>query len=318
MNGRTYDPWLGRMLQPDNYVQAAGYLQNYNRYSYALNNPLKYTDPSGEFAILDSYIVGFIDGFFSEGGSIPEGICIGIAEANERYNNDGLITQGLFATDPNKTFGGQVWEIFSRFTWQAPQTTGGWLTSQWYNSSGKVNWVKYKYGATVVQTQADLVGVTQGSYIVGNETLEADANNPLFQHEYGHYIQSQSMGWAYYPRVGIPSANSDGIHDFHPVEQDANRRAFLYFNKNVDGFQDDADFSSEDYRNNKGWDFKRNPFISGIGELKYYDGILINYVDYNNPNYLSSLNKIKVKAKWYDHVSWLFIPAPLFQGLNNY
>jgi len=48
MNGRTYDPWLGRMLQPDNYVQAAGYLQNYNRYSYALNNPLRYDDPTGE------------------------------------------------------------------------------------------------------------------------------------------------------------------------------------------------------------------------------------------------------------------------------
>jgi RHS repeat-associated protein len=49
MNGRCYDPWLGRMLSPDNYVQAAGYSQNYNRYSYAYNNPLKYTDPDGEW-----------------------------------------------------------------------------------------------------------------------------------------------------------------------------------------------------------------------------------------------------------------------------
>ena len=48
MNGRLYDPEVGRMLSPDNYIQDGGYFQNYNRYSYALNNPLKYTDPSGE------------------------------------------------------------------------------------------------------------------------------------------------------------------------------------------------------------------------------------------------------------------------------
>lgn len=65
MNGRTYDPWIGRMLQPDNYVQAAGYLQNYNRYSYALNNPLKYTDPSGEnwVAFGIGAIVGGVQGY---------------------------------------------------------------------------------------------------------------------------------------------------------------------------------------------------------------------------------------------------------------
>jgi len=60
MNGRTYDPWLGRMLQPDNYVQAAGYLQNYNRYSYAANNPLKYTDPDGEVFGLLSFGLMFV------------------------------------------------------------------------------------------------------------------------------------------------------------------------------------------------------------------------------------------------------------------
>src|SRR6185369_11431789 len=47
MNGRVYDPIVGRFIQPDNYVQSPDLLQNYNRYSYALNNPLKYTDPDG-------------------------------------------------------------------------------------------------------------------------------------------------------------------------------------------------------------------------------------------------------------------------------
>jgi RHS repeat-associated protein len=47
MNGRVYDPRLGRILSPDNVVQAPDNTQSYNRYSYCLNNPLKYADPSG-------------------------------------------------------------------------------------------------------------------------------------------------------------------------------------------------------------------------------------------------------------------------------
>ena len=48
MNGRMYDPVIGRFLSPDNYVQLGDFSQSYNRYSYCLNNPLKYYDPSGE------------------------------------------------------------------------------------------------------------------------------------------------------------------------------------------------------------------------------------------------------------------------------
>lgn len=48
MNGRLYDPKLHRFLQPDNFVQDPTNTQNYNRYGYVLNNPLKYIDPSGE------------------------------------------------------------------------------------------------------------------------------------------------------------------------------------------------------------------------------------------------------------------------------
>ncbi len=49
MNGRLYDPLLGRFLSPDENVQMPDLSQNFNRYSYALNNPQVYTDPDGEF-----------------------------------------------------------------------------------------------------------------------------------------------------------------------------------------------------------------------------------------------------------------------------
>lgn len=48
MNGRLYDPMVHRFLQPDNFIQDPHNTQNYNRYGYVLNNPLKYSDPSGE------------------------------------------------------------------------------------------------------------------------------------------------------------------------------------------------------------------------------------------------------------------------------
>ena len=52
MNGRLYDPIPGRMLSADNYIQQPGNSQSYNRYAYVFNNPMKYTDPSGEIGIL--------------------------------------------------------------------------------------------------------------------------------------------------------------------------------------------------------------------------------------------------------------------------
>ena len=75
MNGRFYDPLLGRFLSPDPYVQNLGNPQNYNRYSYCLNNPLKYTDPSGESAILIAAIIGSAIGTY-----------VGGAIANNNYN----------------------------------------------------------------------------------------------------------------------------------------------------------------------------------------------------------------------------------------
>ncbi len=72
MNGRLYDPVLGRMLSPDNYVADGGFTQDYNRYTYARNNPLKYVDPSGEVFFITPQI-GFGKGGFSLGLEIGIG-----------------------------------------------------------------------------------------------------------------------------------------------------------------------------------------------------------------------------------------------------
>lgn len=94
MNARLYDPLLGRFLSPDPYVQMPDFSQNFNRYAYCLNNPLIYTDPSGEiiFTILSAIFcpallpmaiqtdIGWISGGISSkqnGGSFGEGAFVG-------------------------------------------------------------------------------------------------------------------------------------------------------------------------------------------------------------------------------------------------
>jgi RHS repeat-associated protein len=47
MNGRVYSTILSQFLSVDPVNQMAADTQSGNGYSYARNNPLKYTDPSG-------------------------------------------------------------------------------------------------------------------------------------------------------------------------------------------------------------------------------------------------------------------------------
>ena len=102
MNARLYDPVLGRFASPDPYVQDPTLPQNFNRYSYCLNNPLLYCDQSGEwFGIDDLFIaaVGFVTGYLSNAittgnwgwSSVKSGL-IGAGMCWLGYNTAGLAT----------------------------------------------------------------------------------------------------------------------------------------------------------------------------------------------------------------------------------
>ncbi len=83
MNGRMYDPVLGRMLSSDNYVSLPEHTQGYNRYSYALNNPLIITDPSGDNPAIIAMIAysAIVSGLNSaqNGDGFLQGFATGVA-----------------------------------------------------------------------------------------------------------------------------------------------------------------------------------------------------------------------------------------------
>ncbi len=110
MNGRLYDPSVRRFLGPDNFIQDPYNTQNFNRYSYVLNSPLVYTDPSGE-SILGAIIIGIAVGVTSNAvlnlmndvpwwhgagksaviGGVSGGLSFGIGEIATHWTNQALM-----------------------------------------------------------------------------------------------------------------------------------------------------------------------------------------------------------------------------------
>ena len=269
MNARLYDPVLGRFLSPDPFVQMPDFTQNFNRYSYCLNNPFVYVDENGElwsvitaiFRLPDTIIRGVVIPFFvrfSDTRKAGQMASSAWQEYGQTVANAAKIDYGIIYTDKNKSAGGRIWEFFSRFLWQPKQFALGYLASGLYNLSGGVKSVSLYGGATVSESYASGWGdISLGNYIIGQKGIYADPANPDFQHEYGHYIQSQRSGYAYFPRYGVPSLFSKSPHDYHPVEQDANIRAFNYFSKHVSGFN-----SVDAYGNYNGmWDLGYSPIL---------------------------------------------------------
>ncbi len=292
MNGRLYDPVVGRFLSADPYVQMPDGTQSYNRYSYCLNNPLRYTDPSGYKISLKKFgkwigkqignAVETVGQMAAWTLTLPASAIDAISNGDWSRldpfhsgtisNNAYKITAGLFK--------GDILQIISRFTWELPQTILGYGASMTSNYLGNVRSVSYYGGATVTETYADNWGaITLGSFIIGSRGITADPDNPLFQHEYGHYLQSQASGWFYLSKYGIPSALSKrGVdHSLHPAEQDANARALRYFNKHISGYN--------------GWNHFSNPIVGYNRNLPFNDSV-------NQ----AALDNARLRLSWYDYL----------------
>lgn len=269
MNGRIYDPVIARFFSPDPYVQAPQNPQNLNRYSYCLNNPLVYTDPSGEIfgAIFTAYwdlgttifTKGGLEFWNSDKDYFQDAWRDFDPSAEWSKTNKAMrIDRGLIKTDENRSNAGRALQFASRFTWELPQTIVGNLASHTRNVAGSVDNVDYYGGATLVNDDDPSAGVrwgfTLGPYI-NSENIVADPNvSDIFRHEYGHSLQSRLFGPLYLTHVGLPSLIGSGLEDIgindHSrewYETQANRMAFRYFNNHDNGALTTLSWNDNDY-----------------------------------------------------------------------
>ena len=254
MNARLYDPLLGRMLSPDNFVGSGS--QGFNRYSYANNNPLNHVDPTGNFVgTIFTAIWDFTATILTKGGlEFWNKNTFNNAWAQFDPTGDWSKTNKAFEIDKG-LFTGNPLDILLKWTWNFPQTVAGNAISHGLNVVGLVNAVSHFEGATVLDTEITGGAFTVGNYIAGPRGFRADFRDHLFVHEFGHYLQSQVLGPLYLPSVALPSLldswTEPELHGTRWYEADASRRAANWFDERFGGVAGSADF------------FDRNAFITG-------------------------------------------------------
>jgi RHS repeat-associated protein len=236
---RTHDPQLGRWWQIDPKLEAS---QNISPFAAMDNNPVLKSDPMGDIAVVDDAVIGFFKGLFRSRGHFEGGantrLGSALRSAGRHAANSAKIYGGLFTTDKHRSTLGQVGQFLSRLTWQLPNTIVGFVSSHGTNMIGNVQSVEYGLGATVLRTSGSTWGaLTLGSYIISENTIKVEPKDETFQHEYGHYLQSERFGPAYLFGWAIPSVinawKHPDTHNTYSTEIDASSRAHKYLFQHI-------------------------------------------------------------------------------------
>jgi RHS repeat-associated protein len=61
MQARYYDPEIGRFMGNDPAGFTSNHVQSFGRYTYVSNNPYKYVDPDGEWAVFGALLGGGLE-----------------------------------------------------------------------------------------------------------------------------------------------------------------------------------------------------------------------------------------------------------------
>jgi RHS repeat-associated protein len=95
---RFYSPYLNHFTQPDSIIPNPANPQNWNRFSYARNNPVRYNDPTGHCAAFCAVIaavailaIPFVASSLAIG---PDVIGVDTATAVMGGDGDGLVAAG--------------------------------------------------------------------------------------------------------------------------------------------------------------------------------------------------------------------------------
>jgi RHS repeat-associated protein len=174
-NARWYDSSLGRFIQADSIVPGAGNPQAYDRYAYTLNNPLRYTDPSGH------------------------GACDGPYAGDPDCNNVNTVN------DLKDVLKGYGWKIIG--DWTADELTTIWnaaktITNYIYELSGEDGggWIRKYLGNATFHKGFIPSAINKIANAIGTVPWKNDINlSPGFNirnviHELGHVFENNFSG----------------------------------------------------------------------------------------------------------------------------
>jgi hypothetical protein len=126
-----------------------------------------------------------------------------------------LLLLGVFIPTRIYPFYKKVGQILSRFSWEIPQTSLGLLSGWFLLLSGKSDTLIFAHGTTIIKCKSRFGGFCLGCYIAGDKEITSNYNDRLFQHEYGHYLQSMSSGLIYLFKYALPSVISAWRNNYY-------------------------------------------------------------------------------------------------------
>lgn len=225
MNGRMYDPKLGRFLSPDNFIQDPYNTQSFNRFGYVWNNPLSHIDPDGEFLFIPFLIAAasgaalsaaiytvssLISGNFSLSGlgySILGGAIQGMGAF---FGPVGVVAGGILSSSVTTAIqGGSLGEIGQSALIGGISSIAGSEFSKFAskNIGTVLNGLKLNANHFISRTITGGIGGTAGGYASGFVTGAALTGNLREAHKYG--VKGAGEGAKY----GSISAGAGAIMD---------------------------------------------------------------------------------------------------------
>ena len=234
---RFYDNRRGRFIQPDTIVPNPGAPQSLNRYSYAGNNPLRYTDPSGHMWVEDDdanpcRVVGGCQTVVTNGWiEKPDAVLVGVSMSANAGNMTAVVGNEILH---NETTGDDTLFVYFGAS-KGVGTGGGASVSAYYGVANGIGNDNLNYSGMFAITNITAADGIGGSASYSYNPLD-NPLTPRLAHSktMGPALGKQiSMNVALVEYVPILTKHSDGTFEvniddylFNP-EFGNNRRGFV-------------------------------------------------------------------------------------------
>jgi RHS repeat-associated protein len=195
MNGRIYDPLIGRFMSADPFIQAPDNLQSYNRYAYVMNNPLTLTDPSGYFW---GYVVAIVAEVAHQAGVISERDARTIQGIALAFEGHAWAKGAGYGAVGAGAVGGAI-NGFVSSNGNLQATVQGSLTGAAFGWAGGLESAAANYAAHAA--------IGCASSVAGGGSCQSGATSALF----GKFATNQTASWGVGVAQGVAAVVAGGV-----------------------------------------------------------------------------------------------------------